>query len=490
MRSALFGGFMKEFAYPGLMAWFRAVSDIPRRSYHEEKIADFLVAFAKERGLFVLRDGAHNVLIRKDATAGREHEAPILLQGHTDMVCEKRDGVSHDFNTDPLQLREKDGWLFAEGTSLGADNGVAVAVMLYLLDGAEGNLVSHPPLECLFTSAEEVGLDGAKAFDYSVIAAKRMINMDSADESTVVAGCAGGLRTNVTYHAVTIPANGFAYRICVGGLAGGHSGEDIDRGRASANSCLGRLLCRLAERHSFFFVSLHGGNADNAISRLAEAVIVADQPFDADAFASEMAEELSVELVEEDKGCFVTAESVSLPETMMDRKSSADLCLMLGTVAVGVLARYPGHREMVGFSRNLGVLTASDDCQTVEMVFNSRSAEAAQIDWSMTQLNAYARYLGADIRHYNRYPGWHVAEQSPLRDAYCRAYREIFGWDAKVTALHAGLEAGIIKDRIPDLDVISCGPVVENLHSPDERMDLRSFENFFRVLCRVLESRE
>lgn len=476
---------MEQFAYPGLKHWFQTISEIPRGSYHEEKIADFLVTFAKERDLLVTRDKAHNVLIRLPASVGREKDAAVLLQGHTDMVCQKREGSVHDFEKDPLLLYEEDGWLHAHDTTLGADNGVAVAVMLYILDGAEGNLPSHPMIECLFTSAEEVGLVGVKQFDFSQIKARTMINLDSAEEELLVVGCAAAARTELTIPFSTEKARGAAYQITVGGLMGGHSGEDIWRGRASANALLGRCLCRLAQEVSFRLVTLSGGTADNAIPRHATAVIVTEVAFDADAWANNFQAELSNELVSEDKGCFVTIKEMKVPDCMMTKESTDGLCLLLGTLFTGVLAWHPIIPSLVSFSRNLGIITTNAD--SVSLAVNTRSAEDSQLDWSLCQLELYAKALGATIHLYNRYPSWSVAEESPIRERYCEAYAKILGKKPIVKALHAGLEAGVVKQHIPEMDVISCGPTVENLHSPDERMNMKSFENFFRILCLVLK---
>ena len=259
----------KDFAYRGLVNYFEEISAIPRPSFHEERIADYLCALAEERGLEYYRDEIHNVFIKLPASEGREGEDAVLLQGHTDMVCEKNSDVEHDFLNEGIKLLEKDGWLRADGTTLGADNGVAVAAMLYILDGAEGNLPSHPPIECLFTVSEEVGLEGANGFDYSRVSATRMINMDSADESEIIAGCAGGVRSIMSIRPTLDPAPENARALCVfvSGLAGGHSGEDINRGRANANKLLGRILLSASKQADFRLVRIEGGSKDNAIPR-------------------------------------------------------------------------------------------------------------------------------------------------------------------------------------------------------------------------------
>ena len=245
------------FKYRGLMEYFERVSAIPRPSFHEERIVEYICNFARERGYFCLCDDHNNVFVRMPASEGRESEDAILLQGHTDMVCEKNADVEHDFMTDGIELYEREGYIRARGTTLGADNGTAVAMMLYILDGAEGYLKSHPTIECLFTSSEEKGLIGASAFDYSVVSATRMINMDSADESEIIIGCAGAQHSELILDATVEEIEENAFKVGVRGLYGGHSGEDIHKFRANANKLLGRVLeairnaCNIIEYYRF-----------------------------------------------------------------------------------------------------------------------------------------------------------------------------------------------------------------------------------------------
>ena len=264
---------VKDFKYPLLMKYFEEISAIPRKSHHEEKIADYIVAFAKERNLEVYRDEAHNVLINAPATAGMESCAPVMLQGHTDMVCEKNIGTEHDFMRDGLDLYVEDGKIRARGTTLGADNGVAVAVMLAILDGATDK---HPALQCLFTSAEEVGMGGVERFDFSKIYAKNMLNMDSADDAEIIAGCAGGVRSDIKLplHRTSVCGK-VSFEIKLGGLAGGHSGEDINKGRMNANKMLAAVLQSLIfdESVDADVISFNGGTASNAIPREAIATV-------------------------------------------------------------------------------------------------------------------------------------------------------------------------------------------------------------------------
>lgn len=476
----------KEFAYGGLMKYFEEISAIPRPTFGEERIADYLCDFAKARGLEYYRDSANNVFIKKSGSGGRENDPPILLQGHTDMVCEKNEDTEHDFLTEGLELYEDNGLLRARGTTLGADNGDAVAVMLYVLDGAEGHLPSHPPIECLFTASEEVGLDGAKSFDYTRIKARRMINMDSADESQILTGCAGGMRTTLRYAPDTERACGEAVRVTVKGLAGGHSGEDIEKGRANANKLLGRILLDVWSDVGLRLACVNGGSKDNAITREAQAVVTVG---DAEALIKRLCDiepTLADELCQDDRGFSLVAEKCALPERVMSRESGDRVIFFLATVQNGVFEMNPSIRTLVEFSRNIGVVETDRESLCVRFTFLSRSPRDAQIQASLAQLEAYARVLGMTVEHGNYYPGWTYAQHSEMRDTYARVYRELYGKDIEITTIHAGLECGIIKEKLPDMDMISCGPVVRCLHSPDEYMDIASFERFFTIIKNVL----
>ncbi len=475
----------ENFAYPKLMRFFEEISEIPRASYQEKAIADYLVAFAKQRDLAWYRDSVNNVLIELPATPDCMDREPILLQGHTDMVCEKNAGVEHDFDKDPLKLYEADGWIRAEGTTLGADNGVAVAVMLALLDGAAE---SHPSLQCLFTASEEVGLDGAKAFDYGRIVARKMINMDSADESCMIAGCAGGLRSQIslpiTREACSLPQ----LRLRIGGLFGGHSGEDIHKGRANANKVLGRILWELRKVHADLrLIAVEGGSKDNAIPREAEAIFCVGDIDGVRAQISSLDAIIAAELVGDDRGFSLSLEECMSEETLpFNEESTKNVIFLLETVGNGVFSMNPNLPEVVEFSRNLGVLQTEAD--HVSLIFSSRSALESQIDRSSSELDAYADLLGASVQHYNRYPGWNFAPVSALREAYAAAYGKLFGKEPRIEVIHAGLECGIIKQALPDMDMISCGPIILDLHSPDEALHKKSFERFFSVILEMLKA--
>lgn len=469
-----------------LFRYFEDLAAIPHGSGNESAVADWLVAFAEERGLEYVRDTWNNVLIRLPASAGREGEAPLLLQGHTDMVCEKNNDTVHDFTKDPLKLQITDGWLHATGTTLGGDDGIAVATMMTILDGG---LKSNPPIECLFTTEEETGLTGAGNFDYSLLRARRMINLDNEDLRILIAGCAGGIRSELDLPINTVPYAQPRIEIELKGLCGGHSGGCIHMGRANANKLMARILTALHQAHSFRLVSMEGGSKDNAIPRECRAVIATDAVEASLAFLRAYEQTVAAELGEEDKNFhLVTAVSEAVAtDRAMDTLATSRVLAVLTSAQDGVMAMSHDVPGLVEYSRNLGVVrTDSEKCRFV-CVFSTRSAIEAQIDASIAQLDALAAVVSAKTRHHSRYPGWNFAKDSAIRDLYCEHYRRVMGKDVEVTIIHAGLECGIIKNHLPDMDAISVGPDMQGIHSPDEKMDLRSCEKFWEILAGILE---
>lgn len=464
--------------------FFEEISEIPRGSGNETGVADYLCAFAQERSLACYRDGNHNVLIAKPATAGREGQAPLLFQGHTDMVCEKNGDTVHDFERDPIRLVLDGNRLSAEGTTLGADNGIAVAMMLALLDG---ELDSHPALECLFTTEEETGMGGAIAFDYSRLTSRHMVNLDSEEERVVTVGCAGGIRSDLLI-PVTNEAIGEreCCRVSLTGLAGGHSGADIHTGRASANLLLGRLLCSLPDVR---LVSIEGGSKDNAITREAYAVIAVPSVALTSMTLLGLADEIAGELVPEDRDCRIACERLTEEETegltgAMDEASTARVLGLLANAPCGVLAMSHEVEGLVEYSRNLGILRTTEE--GVRITFTSRASRESRLDGTIHALDALAGALGATVNHHSRYPGWEYAPVSAVRDAYTAAARAVLGGNMEVVAIHAGLECGYIKKQLPDMDIISIGPDMKAIHSPDEELYLDSVERVWKALARMI----
>ena len=464
---------------------FEDLSAIPRGSGNEKGAADYIDAFASRLGLFVLRDETGNVFVRKNASAGYEGVAPILLQGHMDMVCEKNADVEHDFEKDGLKLSVKDGCLWADGTTLGADNGIAVAYMLALLETD-----AHPTLECLFTVEEETGLAGAKGFDCSVVTARRMINLDSEEEWQVTAGCAGGCRTDVVfeYEQVATKPGDKRVDIAIRGLSGGHSGAEIHLGKTNAIIAMGRLLSAALEVEKFNLVNIECNGKDNAIARECFSALVC---VDADKLCARInAEfaEMKKELAECDNGMTVELTVSDANDTnCIDAWSTADIISFLTTVKTGVLKMSNQISGLVEYSRNIGFVETTED--KVKMVLSSRSSLEGQIDLSCRELDTLARLVGADCAHRSRYPGWEYAPISPLRDAYISAFKKLYGTDMAVGVIHAGLECGLISSKTPGLDIISVGPNMHDIHSPDEHLELASTQRVWNVLLEVVKAK-
>ena len=479
----------EKFEPAELLEFFEEISAIPRASFEEDRIADYLVSFAKSRGLDYFKDNENNVLIRKKASPSFEEEPPILLQGHTDMVCEKNSGTVHDFSKEPINIYEKKGFLRAEGTTLGADDGVAVAAMLAILDSGS---IEHPELECLFTSKEEVGLLGAAAFDYKRIKSRRMINLDSENENEIVAGCAGGMRTDIELPAGWERARGKCAEITVSGLVGGHSGENINCGRSNAIRLLGRILLAVSRNFDMRVARMSGGKLDNAIPREAQARICLPGAGEDTFCALEMlalreADAIKGELSEEDSNFAFYIREVDTPELMAGETESKNLLSAVVCPADGVIKMSPYIAGIPEFSRNLGIAETSPKgfCVT----FLTRSSHEAQIDHSAAELELLASLCGGSAYHHGRYPGWAYARESALRDSYISSCKELYSYSPEIKAIHAGLECGIIKAACPDMDIISVGPDMKNIHSPDEALSLASLDRFWHILLKTIASK-
>jgi len=464
---------------------FRAVSRIPRPSYKEDRIADFICDFAEKCGCEYYRDEANNVLVNVKATAGMEGREPILLQGHLDMVCEKNEGVCHDFNCEGISIIEKDGWLVADGTTLGADNGVAVAIMLFVIEGGVGE---HGDVQCLFTTSEEVGLDGVKAFDFSRIYARKLINMDGENERAVIVGCAGGVCTDVRLPVSYTETSGELVKIKISGLCGGHSGEDINSGRANACILMGQLLSGLLQKTDISLVSINGGTKDNAIPREATAYIAARDFLCVREVANAFLESVRGELSQDDERFSISCEQTTDKSgKMMDTDSTNRVVAFLSCVKNGIIEMSKKLPELVEYSKNLGVVRSEDG--EVLFVINSRSTFEYQLDASVREIAALASLCGANIRTHGHFTGWSYSGESAIADEYIAVCRELYGNEVERVTIHAGLECGIIKAALPDIDPISCGPNMKNLHSPDEALDVASFARFAHVIATLISTK-
>ncbi len=471
----------------GLFRFFEEISAIPRGSGNEKGIADYLERFANDRKLECYRDENNSVLIKKPATPGYEKKDTVMLQGHTDMVCEKNSDCSHDFEKEGLELYVENGRLRARGTTLGADDGVAVAAMLYALDAD----IEHPNLECLFTVGEEIGLIGACGFDYSKASAKRLINLDGECEGMAIAGCAGGVEIEFTMkpERLSVPDIARPIEIKISGLTGGHSGEDIIRERGNSIKLMWRVLARIYADTPFNLLLINGGNRSNAIPRESEAVILTTEPEKALAIASDMEKTVRSELPTEDRDFKITkGKAKNPPCRMLSFADTSRLLDLIGQVHSGVISRIPTMPEMVQSSNSIGIL--KDDGEKIVMNSHGRSSVDSDMDDLELVCRSIARRLGIDIEILSRYSGWQPVYGSQLQSDFLKAAGEVYeGTDVKpeIISIHAGLECGIIVPAMGGIDAISIGPDASDIHTPSESLGLESTEKFWSIIEKLLK---
>ena len=468
-----------------LFQYFEDISAIPRGSGNEKGISDFLVAFARERGLDVYQDEVYNVIIRKPASAGAEDAAPVMMQGHIDMVCDKLAGVEHDFERDGLELVVEDGVLTANGTTLGADNGIAVALMMTVLDD---DALVHPALECVFTTDEETGLVGAETLDKSQISARIMINLDSEEEGVATVSCAGGVTVTLARGLALEHVDGSLLTVAISGLLGGHSGSDIHLERGNANLLMARIVEQVLRGTDARLVSFDGGSKDNAITRECTARLVLVDAADAQraaGIARAVAQDIAAELEVFDPSFACEVEVAD--GASADAMSAEDAWALVRTIRLapnGVLRRNVAADGFVEVSSNLGVVATEG--ASVRMLLAPRSSIASLQEEIKDRIQTLADAFGFSASFDNEYPGWSYAEHSHVREVFQQSYRELFGTELKIESIHAGLECGLFAEALPGLDAIAVGPTLANVHTPDESMSLDSAERFYRLLVDVL----
>ncbi len=476
----------KELKPAEVFRYFEEVCRVPRPSKKEEKMIAYLQAFGKRQGLETVTDEAGNVLIKKGATPGKEHLKTVILQSHMDMVCEKNGDVEHDFLADPIHTVIDGEWMRAEGTTLGGDNGIGVATELAVL--AADN-VAHGPLECLFTVDEETGLTGASALGAGFLGGDILINLDSEDEGEFFVGCAGGANTTATftYRPVPAPQDGFYFRVEVKGLTGGHSGDDIDKGRANANKLLVRFLTRLNAKYALCLCEIDGGNLHNAIPREAHAVCAVPM---ADKEAVRV--DLNLYLAEVEDECGKTDPNLRMElssepprREAMDKETATRLLRALHAVHNGVYAMSRDIPGLVETSSNLASVKQVEG-NKVRVVTSQRSSVlSSRKDMSETVRSAFL-LGGAEVVTGDGYPGWKPNPASAILKVVVDSYRRLFHTEPKVRAVHAGLECGLFLEKYPWLDMVSFGPTVLGVHSPDERLWIPTVDKFWRHLLDVL----
>ena len=464
-----------------VLSFFKEITKIPRESGHEEHIIAYLQDFAAKRSLECKTDEAGNVLIVKSAAPGYENVPAIVLQSHSDMVCEKNEGVEHDFAKDPIKYVIEDGWMIAPDTTLGADCGIGIAAQLALLDSD----VPCGKIECLFTTSEETGLDGAMALQPGFFDGKILLNLDSEDEGEIFVGCAGGLDTTaVFHHGYDDICEDFSLEeIYVKDAMGGHSGDDINKGRANAVQLLGRFLYSITDL-DWQLVTIDGGNKRNAIAREAKALIAAEEDTldiineRLAAYAEAVAEEYGA--IEKNLNLGYT-ECEKADQKAIDEMTAWNLVTALCAAPHGVLAMSQEIENFVETSTNLASVKMVEP-GVIRIGSSQRSCVAAARRAAAAKMEACFVLAGAVVTHESEYPGWAPAAVSPVRDACVASYKKLFGVEPKVKAIHAGLECGLFTEKFPGLDMVSFGPTLRGVHAPGERLDLASLDKFTALL--------
>ncbi|MBQ2802271.1 MAG: aminoacyl-histidine dipeptidase [Lachnospiraceae bacterium] len=468
--------------------YFEEITKIPHGSGNVEQISDYLVAFAKERKLFCIQDAVKNVIIVKEATPGYENEPPVILQGHMDMVAVKKPDCDIDMKTEGLRVAIDGDKVYAKGTSLGGDDGIAVAYALAILDS---DTIKHPRLEVVITVDEEVGMDGAREIDLSMLQGHRMLNLDSEEEGIFLTSCAGGARVNCQLKVQKASMDGVMIEVTLGGLMGGHSGAEIHKERGNSNCLMGRLLWRLCEKYTFGIVDLRGGLADNAIPRETKAVLVVTKKEtkslieEVKRTAVEMAEELATK--DPDFKVWVS-ELKEGSFTSVEVNDTKKIAAFLTALPNGVQAMSADMEGLVETSLNLGILKLEAELLCVEFAVRSsvESAKEALIE----KLCAVTALAGGSNEVTGDYPGWKYRVDSPLRDKMVALYEKLYGEKPRVEAIHAGLECGLLGSKISDLDCVSFGPQMSDIHTTEETLSISSTARVWNYLVRLLEEKD
>ena len=468
---------------------FDDITRVPRPSKKEEKIGAFLVEFAKAHNLEYQCDAIGNIVIRKAATAGYENRPAVILQAHTDMVCEKNSDKVFDFENEAIQTYIDNGWVKADGTTLGADDGIGIAAALALLIDES---VAHPALEALFTVDEETGLTGAFNLGEGMVQGKYLINLDSEDEGEVFIGCAGGVDTLAYLPLVTetAPGDWAYYKIAVSGLLGGHSGDDIDKGHANSNKFAARIAERAARLFGARLSHFDGGNLRNAIPREAYIVlgVASDKAATLEADVTAYAKALCAEFALVEKGAKIEVSKVDAPATVLAEQTQHNLLLALMGVPSGVLAMSAAMPGLVETSTNLASVKFVDE--KIVITTSQRSSSESAKEYAKLHVESVFVAAGCEVVHSDGYPGWAPNPQSALLECTKSAYMKLFGAEPKVRAIHAGLECGLFLEKYPHLEMVSFGPTLRGVHSPDERLEIATVDKFWRLLVEVVATIE
>lgn len=462
---------------------FEEICNRPHPSRHEKAVADYIIDFAKSNKLDFSVDDFGNIVIRKPATPGKEKVKSVVLQGHLDMVPEKNNDTVHDFEKDPIKVKIENGWVAAQGTTLGSDNGIGVAAALAVL---ESNEIAHGPIEALFTLDEETGLNGAQALKPGFVKSKIMLNMDSEEDGALYIGCAGGQSTHIKFtFTEKKPADGTSYKVTVKGLKGGHSGLDIAQGKGNAIKMMARVLWEANKKTAIDISQIEGGSKHNAIPRECFAEVVTPNSSEFENTIMEFNSILRNEYASVEPDLNISCEKISNLKTIMDSESKEKLLHALYSAPHGVIRMSPDIPGLVQTSTNLA--TIKFEKNTIALITSQRSsAESEKFDAS-NKVYCLFKLAGAEVTFSDGYPGWNPNINSEILSLMKNEITQLFGKEPEVKAIHAGLECGIIMEKFPGMDTISFGPTITGAHSPDEKVNIETVGKFWKLLLSTLE---
>lgn len=466
---------------------FDEITKVPRPSCHEEQIRNYLLDFAKKHDLDVETDACGNVIMRKPATRGHEKAPGVILQAHMDMVCEKNNDVEHDFLKDPIETYVDGDWVKARGTTLGADNGIGVAAALAVM---VDDSLEHGPVEALFTINEEIGLEGAINLGKGLLNGKMLLNLDSEDDGEIFVGCAGGIDTTAifNYKRSLSPENFIFLKVSVSGLLGGHSGSDINAGRANANKVIARFIWECSQRWDIEISEFDGGNLRNAIPREAHAIfgVHSDHEREVVRHLNKYSADIINEFKATEPSMKLTIDRTEKPEHCIDSETSLRLVRALYSAPHGVYSMSCELPGLVETSTNLAAVKMVEG-DKIKVTTSQRSSVESRKRDIASQVEAHFQLAGAEVSHSDGYPGWAPNMNSEIMKLSADAYEELFGVKPAIKAIHAGLECGLFLDKYPHLDMVSFGPTMTGVHSPDEQLLIPTVEKFWLHLCKVLE---
>ncbi len=467
---------------------FGEICKVPRPSKKEEKIIAYLLNWAKENNISAKQDEIGNIVMSKPATQGMENRKSIIMQSHIDMVCEKNSDTEHNFDTDPIQAYIDGEWVKAKGTTLGADDGIGMAAQMAVL---VSNDIKHGPIEALFTVDEETGLTGAFALEPGFFESNILLNLDSEDEGEMFIGCAGGIDTVATfyYHLDKTPENTIAYKLNVKGLKGGHSGDEIHKGYGNANKIMNRVLWYSEHEYDLKINNFDGGNLRNAIAREAEAIIVVPKTNKEafESYYSKIFTDIKAEYSVTEPDLNMTIESADVPNTVIDAKTQHNLLNAIYACPHGVIAMSTKMEGMVETSTNLASVKFKDE-KSIVISTSQRSDNNSSKRDIANMVESVFNLAKADVVHSDGYPGWAPNPKSEILDVTVDSYKRLFGKTPIVRSIHAGLECGLFLEKYPTLDMISFGPTLRAVHSPDERINIETVDKFWKHLIDVIEN--